>query len=99
MLYGVVWKYKDGDVVKRLVAHPESLEGIDTVAKAQEDGRSTLADLPTATQAQFSPLSVVELNENMIETLEQCDFEEVGELIFVQVDNLTLWSNKEWWSK
>ncbi len=99
-MFGVVWKYTpvNGET-QRLMAHPESLEGLNSVEKAQQDGRQTLADLPPELKTRMTPLSVVELNENMVDELNSASMVELDELLFVNVDSLSFWASNPWWSK
>lgn len=103
MKYGVVWKHTAGNgSVQRLMAHPESLEEIDTVEKAQEEGRRTLAELAPQNKSGMMPLSVVELNDQMTEELDKCPLIELDgedEMIFINVDELSFWALQPWWSR
>lgn len=100
MLYGVVWKQAQEEGFRLLVAHPETLEGIETAEKAMQDGRDTIADLADIQgEEKLEPLSVVELNHTMLDELEACEMVEIGEMMFVLVTDLDIWSSKPWWPK
>lgn len=98
-MYGVVWKFTPkGGQALRLMAHPESLEGLDTPEKAKEDGRQTLTDLDPIYKEAMMPLAVVEISEIMVEAIGACNLIEIEELMFVVVDDLDIWSGNDWWS-
>lgn len=107
MPYGVVWRYQtpESGQVRRLVSAPESLVGVDSVDLAKREGRSILADVAPEHKVCLSPISVVEINEDIQEKLFSCpvfklpmaDEEDDDVLEFVDVDHLDVWTDQPWW--
>lgn len=103
MLFGVVWKYSglNGQPMK-VMTHPEGLDGMDTPQQAQEEGRKILADLAPHNKTAMMPLSVVEVNDQMIDALNACPKVEIDgedELLFIDVGGLDYWVTQGWWHK
>ena len=110
MLFGVVWRYEtpeSGEVLK-LLASPESLEGVETPDEAKKEGRQVLAEAAPEQKLCLKPLSVVEVTEQMLEILRDCplvtvptydadDENDDNELEFVNVGNTDFWSSQPWW--
>lgn len=109
MPYGVVWRYKtpeSGHVI-RLVSAPESLEGVDSPDVAKQEGRTVLTELAPEQKVCITPLSVVEIDDHIMEKLQQCpilklptnDEDDDEELEFVNVESIDAWTGESWWQR
>jgi hypothetical protein len=105
-MYGIVWKYstRTGEI-RRLVSAPESLDGVETADVAKNEGRQILADVSPEHKKYLSPLSVVEITENMALELMNCPkvtlpaFDGDDDLEFVDVGTVGFWDNQSWWNR
>lgn len=106
MMFGVVWNYKtpEGEVQK-LMADPESLEGMDNPDAAKKEGRQLLTELAPEHRTAIMPAAIVEVSEDMITQLNSCPkiqldaLEDDVELDFVDVSKTDFWLNQGWWHK
>ncbi len=105
MNFGVVWEHKSPETgeVRKLISSLESLEGVETVEVAKSEGRVILRELSSEHKISLQPLAVVEISEDMLETLQFCPevrlpcLEHEEELEFIDVGETEFWVRQPWW--
>lgn len=106
MMYGVVWKFStpESGEVRKLMSRPEAMQETTTADEAKNEGRLMLAELCPSYKSAMMPLAIVEVGEEMIETLDGCAIvkmpmvdDEEDDLEFVDVSGVDYWAGQAWW--
>ncbi len=108
MAYGVVWKYVSPDKKQthKVMALTDVLAEAVTSDDAKKEGRDTLANLPALYKSCMNPMSIVEVDSNILNAIDECEIltisgpdERDEELLFAIVDDFTCWKHQDWWSQ
>ena len=105
-MYGVVWQHNapESGSLKKLMSVPEALD-TKTPEEAKKEGLQILSELPPEQKSAMRPLAVVEVTEQMMSTLNDCEkvflpnADDDGELEFVDISHTSFWQNQGWWFK